>query len=102
MMNKEGEKIMYDYSNSITYLKQEKVKHTKPHQKPYDDAIKAMELLTPIDITNERSAYIICPKCKKEFTYRNMYEQKNGGSRICNVCGQHMMWKGVGEKYDRG
>lgn len=82
---------MKDYSKSIAYMKQEKFKHTEPHQIPYADAIEAMELVNPIEVTNRTTAYLCCPRCGKEFTYRGLMEFEHG-TRICNACGQHMKW----------
>lgn len=81
---------MKDYSESIAYLRQEMTKQTEPHQKPYVDAIEAMEIVTPAEPVRD-GAYLHCPRCGKEYTYRNRSEIKRG-KRICNACGQHMVW----------
>lgn len=81
---------MEDYSESIAYLRQEMTKQTEPHQKPYADAIEAMEIVTTAEPVRD-GAYLHCPRCGKEYTYRNRSEIKRG-KRICNACGQHMVW----------
>ncbi len=75
-------------------------KQTEPHRKPYLDAIEAMEFRNPMKVLDRTSVYLHCPRCGKEFTYRGQNEFKHG-ERICNRCGQCMMWGDErGEKDD--
>ena len=86
---------MKSYETSIAYMRREMVKQTKPHRRPYLDAIKAMERLNPTE-AERKGAYIVCPYCGKEYTHRNKSELERG-ERVCNFCGQHMKWGGVAD-----
>ena len=90
---------MKDYSDAIEFMKSEMTKQTEPFHRFYLAAIEAMEIVTPMEPVRD-DAYIHCPGCGKEYTYRNNSEIVCG-KRICNACGQHMAW-GKGSEEDDG
>lgn len=87
---------MKDYSESIAYMRQRKQEQTESHQTPYSDAIEAMELCQPQE-PKRNGAYLYCPRCGKEYTYRTQAEFIRG-ERWCNACGQFMVWGREGER----
>lgn len=66
---------MKDYSESIAYMRQEMVKQTESHHKPYLDAITAMESKNPTKAEHTKD-YVVCPSCGKVFMHRNLTEKK--------------------------
>ncbi len=85
---------MKNYSGAIEYMQQEKLKQTEPFQKFYDEAIEAMERLSPRD-PDVVDAYMVCPTCGKRDGLR-LWSDLERGEGVCNNCGQHMAWNVIG------
>ena len=81
---------MKDYSGAIEFMKSEMLKQTEPFHKFYLAAIEAMESKSPTQAEYTKD-YVICPGCDKVLTHRYPGEKRKG-TRICNACGQHMVW----------